>query len=255
MTVKTYFILFAALLSAILHATASSETDYIDEQLALIQTEFNVQVHYQYDTNLFFPPEWQIPYLALSASEIDVAEVTRLLPTIRQFLATHPVSVVRVDLEHIYLLRELSFLGKPYGGTHKDKSIYIICNGVENRYNDEFMLCRLHSEFSSILLEHHSFPTNAWNQLNPEGFTYSGNGFKMVDNPCRFDFSERARSEGFLLIYSQSSLENDFNMLSAWLFTKKGELDGVSQQHSKIQQKQAIAEQFYISVSGQYSFD
>ena len=128
MTTKTYLILFATLLSATLHATASPETDSIDGQLTQIQTEFNVQVHYQYNTNLFFPPEWQIPSLALAASEIEVAEVTRLIPIIRQFLASHPISVVRTDLEHIYLLRELSFRGKPYGSTHRDRSIYIICN-------------------------------------------------------------------------------------------------------------------------------
>ncbi len=255
MTTKATSILFAALLSAAFHATASPETDYIDEQLALIQTEFSVQVHYQYDTNLFFPPEWQNPSLVLAASEIDVAEVTRLLPIIQQFLDAHPVSVVRTDLENIYLLRELSFRGKPYGGTHKDKSMYIICDGVDKRYDDEFMLCRLHSEFSSILLEHHAFPTNSWNQLNPAGFTYSGNGFGMVDNPSRFDSTDRSCSDGFLVNYCRSSLENDFNMISSWLFTKKDALDDVSRRHGKISQKQALAEQFYLSISDQYRFD
>lgn len=255
MTAKVTSILFTALLSAVLHTAASPETDYIDGQLALIQTEFNVQIHYQYDTNLFFPPEWQIPSLDLSASEIDIAEVTRLLPVIQQFLAAHPGSVVRADLEHIYLLKELSFRGKPYGSTHKDKSMYIICNGVENRYDDEFMLCRLHSEFSSILLEHHAFPANSWSRLNPEGFTYSGSGFEVVDNPSCYDSTDRSCSDGFLVNYCRSSLQNDFNMISSWLFTRKVELDGISQKHVKIQQKQALAEQFYTSLSGQYTFD
>jgi len=255
MRAKETSILFATFLLVTLHATASPKTDYIDRQLASIQMGFNVQIHYQYDPILFFPPEWQTPSLALAASEIEVNEVVRLIPIIQQFLAMHPASVVRADLEHIYLLRELSFRGKRYGGTHKDKSIYIICNGTENRYDDEFMFCRLHSEFSSILLEHHPFPTDAWNQLNPEGFTYSGNGFEVVDNPSCYDSTDRSCSEGFLVNYCRSSLENDFNMISSWLFTKKSELDNLSQQHSKIQQKQAMVEQFYISVSGQYSFD
>lgn len=255
MTTKNYIIVFATFLLAIIHAGASLETEYIDEQLNSIQTEFNVQVHYQYDTNLFFPHEWQTPALALSASEIDTAEVTRLIPIIQRFLAAHPISVVRADLEHIYLLRELSFLGKPYGGTHKDKSMYIICDGVANRYDDEFILRRLHSEFSSILRKYHTFPTHSWIQLNPVGFTYSGNGFEMVDRPSRYDFSEHTRSEGFLLVYSQSSLENDFNMISAWLFTKKSDLDNISQRYEKIHQKQTLAEQFYFSISELYSFD
>lgn len=255
MTAKAYFILIATLLATASTATASPETDYIDGQLALIQTEFNVQVHYQYNTNLFFPPEWKIPSLALAASEIEANEVVRLIPIIQQFLAMHPTSVVRADLEHIYLLKELSFRGKPYGGTHKNKSMYIICNGADNRYDTEFMLCRLHSEFSSILFEYHAFPSDAWKQLNPDGFTYSGNGFEMVDNPSCYDNTNRSCSDGFLVNYCRSSLENDFNMVSSWLFTKKGKLDDVSLLHGKIQQKQSLAEQFYSSISTQYSFD
>ena len=255
MPIKTTSILFAALLLASFHATASPETDYIDGQFALIQTEFNIQIHYQYNPELFFPTNWLSPSLALAASEIEVSEVTRLLPTIQQFLDTHPVSVVGTELEHIYLLKELSFRGKSYGGTHQDKSMYIISAGLENRFDDEFMACRLHSEFSSILLEHHSFPTDSWNQINPKGFTYSGSGFEMVDNPSCYDSTDRSCSDGFLVNYCRSSLQNDFNMISSWLFTKKSDLDTHSQQYDRLRQKQAIAEQFYTSLSDQYTFD
>lgn len=255
MTAKVHSTLLPALLLAAFTATASPETDYLDGQAASIQTEFNVQVHYQYDTNLFFPAEWQIPSLALDASEIEVAEAARMMPIIRQFLAAHPVSVVSKDLDHIYLLGKLSFRGKAYGGTHKDKSMYIVCNGEANRYDTEFMLCRLHSEFSSILFEHYPFPTNSWHQLNPVGFFYSGNGFEMLGNSSCYDRTDRSCSDGFLVNYCRTSLENDFNMISSWLFTKKNELDALSQQYGKIQQKQAMAEQFYVSVSAEYSFD
>ncbi|MEN7973888.1 MAG: hypothetical protein ABFR47_08645 [Verrucomicrobiota bacterium] len=254
MTAKTSSILIATLLATVFYANASTETDYLDDQLAQIQAEFNVQVHYRYDANLFFPPEWHLQNLALSASEIEIGEATRMIAVIRQFLAAHPASVIHTELEHIYLLKELNFGGKSYGGTHQKKSMYITCNGIENGYVDDFMLCRLQSEFSSILFENHSFPTNNWILLNPQGFTYSGSGFEVLGNPCLYDYSDHLRAEGFLLIYSQSSLENDFNMISSWLFTKKGELDAVSQQHAKIQQKQDLVEQFYKSLNAQYNF-
>ena len=117
------------------------------------------------------------------------------------------------------------------------------------------MACRLHSEFSSILLEHHSFPTDSWKQINPKGFTYSGSGFEMVDNPSCYDSTDRSCSDGFLVNYCRSSLQNDFNMISSWLFTKKADLDTLSQQHGKLRQKQTIAEQFYTSLSDQYTFN
>lgn len=252
---KTLSILCTALLMIFSEVSASPETDYIDQEVALIQAEFGVQIHYRYDALSYFPPEWQQPALALSAAEIDVAEATRLLPGIRQFLETHPEPVIRADLENIYLLRALSFKGKPYGGTHQGKSIYIVCDGLQNRYDDAFMLRRLHSEFSSLLVVHHSFPTNSWTQLNPQGFTYSGNGFEMVDNPSRYDSTERSCSDGFLVNYCRSSVQNDFNIVSAWLFTKRSELDSLSQQYNRLRQKQDVAEQFYSSLSSQYNFD
>jgi hypothetical protein len=243
------------LLTSLVTVTASPETDYIDGQIAGIRTNFNVEIHYQYTPELFFPTNWLHPVLALSASEIEVAEVTRLLPVIQQFLNAHPAPVVRSDLEHIYLLKELSFRGKPYGSTHRAKSMYIICAGEEKRYSDEFMACRLHSEFSSILLEHHVFPSDSWNEINPAGFFYSGTGFEVVDNPSCYDSTERSCSDGFVVNYCRSSLENDFNMLSSWLFTKKDDLDTLSQQHDRLRQKQILAEQFYTSLNGQYTFD
>lgn len=252
---KTSSILCAVLLTLLPQASASLETDYIDQQIALIQTDFGVQVHYRYDPLTFFPAEWKQPALALTAVEIDVSEATRLLPLIRQFLEIHPGPVVHADLENIYLLRELSFKGKPYGGTHRDKNMYIVCDGVRNRYDDAFLLRRLHSEFSSILLVRHPFPTNNWIQFNPEGFTYSGNGFEMVDNPSRYDHTDRSCSDGFLINYCRSSVQNDFNIVSSWLFTKKKELDTLSQQHTRLREKQNIAEQFYTSLSDQYTFD
>lgn len=255
MPAKVHSMLLPALLLAVFAATASPETDYLDEQAASIQTGFNVQVHYLYDTNLFFPADWQLPALALDASEIEVAEAVRMMPIIRQFLTAHPVSVVSKDLDHIYLLGGLSFRGKAYGSTHKDKSMYIVCNGEANRYSAEFMLCRLHSEFSSILFGHYPFPSNSWRQLNPEGFFYSGNGFEMLGNSSCYDSTDRSCSDGFLVNYCRTSLENDFNMIAAWLFTKKSELDALSQQYGKIQQKQDMVEQFYVSVSGEYNFD
>lgn len=247
--------LLSVQLFAALYVPASPETDHIDKEIALIQAEFNVQVHYLYDTNVYFPKEWMEPSLDLNAGEMDVVEVTRLLPLIRTFLTQHPTELVRNELEGIYLLKALSFRGKAYGSTHADKGMYIVSTGITDRYSDEFMLCRLHSEFSSILLEHHVFPADRWNQIHPDGFVYSGTGFEMVDNPSCYDSTDRSCSDGFLVNYCRSSMQNDFNIVSSWLFTKKDKLDALSQKYPKIRQKQVLAEQFYQSLSTKYVFN
>jgi hypothetical protein len=227
----------------------------MDEQIQLIQSEFNVRIHYRYNPDLFFPEAWKQPSLNMAASEIEVSESVRLVPIIRQFLETHPAPLVRDDLQHIYLLKTLSFRGRLYGSTHQNKSMYIICDGVSNRYDDDFMARRLHSEFSSILMEQHPFPSLRWSRINPAGFRYAGNGFEMVDNASRYDSTERSCSEGFLVNYCRSSLQNDFNIISAWLFTRKDELDTLANQHDRLRQKLTLTEQFYASLSDQYTFD
>ena len=253
---QTYLSRAATMLMVILPVGVSAlEVAQIDVEIISIQKDFNVQVHYPYDRDLFFPTAWKTPSNEMLAKQIELAEVARLLPIIRDFLSDHPLSVIHSDLDHIYLLAELSFRGKAYGSTYEKKSIYLVCKGIEQRYTAEFLEQRLHSEFSSILLRRHSFPARQWSQINPPGFSYSGNGFEVVNHPSRYDFSERAHSEGFLLVYSQSSLENDFNMMASWLFTKKDALDEISEKHEKMRLKQALAEQFYQSLSDQYRFD
>ena len=231
------------------------ETTQIDGEIASIQQDFNVQIHCTYDRDLFFPASWKSASSEMFAKQVERVEVARLLPSIRTFLSAHPLSVIHSDLDHIYVLGELSFKGKDYGSTYNNKSIYLTCKDVGSRYTEEFLAQRLHSEFSSILLRHHPFPSLQWTQINPRDFRYSGTGFEVVHLSSRYDFSEHFCAEGFLLSYSRSSMENDFNMISAWLFTKKDALDAVSLQHNKIKLKQTIAEQFYTSVSDQYHFD
>ena len=62
------------------------------------------------------------------------------------------------------------------------------------------------------------------------------------------------REEGFLVKYSKSSMENDFNMISAWLFTKPDELETIALQSVRMNRKIMLAEEFYRSVSDQYVF-
>lgn len=227
----------------------------IDREVAAIQNDFNVQVHCAYDRDRFFPGAWLSPDVDATGRQMEPEETARVLPLIRTFLSSHPLSVIHADLHDIYLLGGLVCCGKEYGSTYADKGIYLVSKGEAQRYTDEFIVQRLHSEFSSILLRHHRFPSEQWQQINSDGFRYSGSGYELLDNPSRYDCTEQSCAEGFLLTYSTSSMENDFNMISSWLFTKRAELDAVARKYAKIQSKQRLAEQFYLSLSSQYTFD
>jgi len=122
------------------------------------------------------------------------------------------------------------------------------------KYDVNFIRRRLHSEFSSILRDYTPFPDQEWLQLNPAGFSYTGTGFEMLDDPDIYKESEEDLSEGFLCKYSRSSLENDFNMIAAELFTQPDSLETLAGQYPVIGSKLNLAKAFYRSLSDDYRF-
>lgn len=249
---------FIAIVLALLCAPASSlsaeiDADDLDLKLAELETRYHVQIHYRYDPSTFFPPEWTAPALDILAEEIHWKDAEALAPALQQFLAAHPAAVLEGHLEHIYLLGRLSFHGRDYGSTYAENSIYVVWDR-SRKYTLPFVLERLHSEFSSILREQYVFPTDRWMHANPPNFRYTGTGFEMLGDNDIYASTEQHWADGFLYTYSRSSMENDFNMISAWLFTKPEELDDIASQSTRIRRKIMLAEEFYRSVSDQYAF-
>lgn len=249
---------FLAIVLALLCSLASSLFAAIDPQdldlaLAELETRYHVQIHYQYDPSTFFPPAWTAPSMDLIAEQIHWKDVDALTVTLEQFLTSHPAAVIQGNLEHIYLLGQLSFQGREYGGTHTDKSIYVVWDR-SRKYTRPFILERLHSEFSSALRDHHAFPSDRWMQVNPSNFHYTGTGFEMLGDGNIYESTDQEWADGFLYKYSRSSMENDFNMISAWLFTKPDVLQTIAMQSTRMHRKIMLAEEFYMSVSDQYAF-
>jgi len=249
---------FLAIVLALLCSLASSlfaaiDLENLDLALAELETRYHVQIHYQYDPSTFFPQAWTAPSMDLLAKEIHWKDAAALAPVLEQFLTAHPAAVIEENLEHIYLLGRLSFQGREYGGTHTNKCIYIVWDRAR-KYTLPFILERLHSEFSSTLRDHHAFPSDRWMQINPPNFHYTGTGFEMLGDDRIYESTNQEWVDGFLVKYSKSSMENDFNMISAWLFTKPDELESISLQSARINRKILLAEEFYRSVSDQYAF-
>lgn len=218
----------------------------IEAEVQAIKTGTGVQVHYLYDAARFFPQDWQDEELSPHGQQLPLEEVKRLIPLIKRFLSSYAAGLIRSDLSDIYLVGELSFYGKNYGGTSFLSSIYI---NSRDEIPDGFLLARMHSEFSSILLRKHAFPKEAWGQLNPPQFKYVGSGVKMLGQRDLYGQTSQLLSSGFVVKYAQSSLENDFNMIWDWLFTKRGRLDQLCEKHPLIRKKRDLALEFYQSLS------
>ena len=249
---------FIAIVLALLCSPASSlsadiDVEDLDRKLDELETRYQVQIHYRYDSATFFPSEWTLPALDLLAEEIHWKDAEALVPALQQFMAAHPAAVIEGHLEHIYLLGRLSFQGRDYGSTYAENSIYMVWDR-SRKYTLPFILERLHSEFSSILREQYVFPTDRWKHTNPPNFRYTGTGFEMLGDNDIYECTARQWADGFLYQYSRSSMENDFNMISAWLFTKPDALEDIASQSARIRRKIMLAEEFYRSVSDQYAF-
>lgn len=228
-----------------LTAGQAAPRDNIEREIQRLHAETGVRIHYLYDPTCYFPAEWRNDDIAPEAEPLPLDEVRYVLPVVRRFLSAYPVELLRQNLTAIYLASRFQFYGKNYGGTSFQSSIYLAC--PENA-PDEFLLARLHSEFSSILLRKHAFPKEAWRQLLPPQFRYLGSGVAMLGQRNLYAQDSRLLADGFIVRYAQSSLENDFNMMADWLFTKPAKLDALCRKYPLLRQKRDLVVQFYQSI-------
>jgi hypothetical protein len=215
--------------------------------VARIQRAFNVQVHYCYDPATYFPPDWSREPASASGSQIDDAEAARTVELIDAFLSKYPLRLIQNSLRHVYLLGRLSVYGRNFGGTYYADRIYLVNEGLGAGYSSGFLLAALHHEFSSILYGNYGFPKEQWNNVNGEGWQYTGYGraFDVLERVNLFEHTERLHRQGFLMMYSQASLEEDFNTYAEYLFTEPLWLISAATKHQKIWLKLRIVVAFY----------
>ena len=94
-------------------------------------------------------------------------------------------------------------------------------------------------------MENYSFPKEKWSNVNPHDFKYRGSGVEMLGEDDLFGKSEELLITGFLVKYSQSSMENDFNIMTAWLFVKRDQLKECAEKYPKIKQKVLLCISFF----------
>jgi len=226
----------------------------IDQRIQEMRFEFNVQIFYRFDPALFFPPKWRNrPYFG-KGKQISESDLDRAVAVCKQFLSEHPKPVIQKNLTHIFLLGDLEFNGLQYGGTYIQSAIYVMSDGLAKGYTVDFLRSMCHAEFSSILFRNYPFPSDEWSQLNPKDFRYGNSGAEFLRQDNVRGTSDELQSNGFLIKYSQSTLEDDFNVMTEWLFAKPAELESVAERFEVIRKKREIAIRFYQSIDPNYHF-
>ena len=243
------------MVGVVLCSPPPTRADSISDGVTRIQKRHQVRVHYDYGSEDFFPEKWRKAPISATGSQLDQAEVRRLIPFIEHFLERYPKSVIKKHLKHIYLLSSLRCYGKRYGGTSSNDAIYITSRGARNGFSREFVLGRMYSEFSSILFRSTAFPEREWKALNPLDFKYVGSGQKMLGQANLYSQSEELLQQGFINRYAQSDVENDFNMMTDWLFTRPRRLRELGQLHPRIKAKTELTIKFYRSLDRDFEFE
>ncbi|MGE4457351.1 MAG: hypothetical protein AB7E13_10460 [Arcobacteraceae bacterium] len=224
------------------------------QQLSQIDALYGVKINTVYRDTLFFPKKWlQAPIFA-TGKQISPSQLPRALSITDTFLSQYPLDILHKHLHTIFFLEELSFYSKKYGGTsnHRSKAIYITVK--EKTHSDDYLLGLMHSEFSSILFHSYTFPTKEWESLNPASFKYVGKGHFMLGQTDLYGQSEILLKQGFLVKYSQANVENDFNQIVRWLFTKPNDLALLMQKYPIIKAKVALTIRFYRSIDPAFTF-
>lgn len=250
----SFFILFSLLLQFKGFCALEASDKGIEKQIHTIKQTFNVQVHYLYSSQKYFPEKWLKAPISGEGGQLALDEVERILPLIQKALSAYPRSVIEENLVNVYLLNKLMFYGKSFGATNSKTNLYIKSQGKAKGYSDSFIISRIHSEFSSILMRNYEFPKEEWENINPREFKYLGAGKKMLGQKKLYGQNNELLSRGFLVKYSQSSLENDFNLISDWLFTRYSQLVELGEKHEKIRLKMNLAVRFYKSIDNRFEF-
>ncbi len=221
----------------------------IRKEVRDIQKKFRVRVHYRYDEELYFPAGSTLERFNSSAIQLSEAEIRRALPIVRVFLSNYPRRILRRHLGDIYLMRELKMGGGGWGGTYYKKGIYINC-----RASQRFILSTMFHEISSMLMKTYRFPERAWLRVNGSEARYIGTRHFADGQNSGGSSSKQGLEMGFVTNYAHSSLENDFNEMSEYLFTRYYRLRHLGKEYPKIGEKMELAIDFYKGIDDEFEF-
>lgn len=224
----------------------------IESQVAQIYRDYGVRILYQYDRDKYFGIKSKSPPINAQGEQLSDDEILRILPVIKEFLSVYSKDVIAKNLKVIYLTKKLFLYGKSFGASYGGKALYIKSEGIYKGFTHEFLLGTMHAEFSSILMKNYSFPENEWKSKNPLNFQYVGNGRDMLGTGNSYSQTPELLTKGLICEYAQASVEEDFNMMVYWLFTKPNELKALAKKYPIINSKMWMVIDFYqLSVDSQ----
>jgi hypothetical protein len=220
-----------------------------------ITSKYKINIVYEINEDFFSPLENPpIPAGPARNSKIKPIKHRVLLryPAIlKEAFEKYPVYIISNYLKAIYFSGEIDADGFKYGGTYDPfrKIVYLVDDGTKSNSD---AVSTFHHEFSSLLLNSHSFFINPWTDNNPGNFKYLGDKYDSWKTLQKeIDISRESSEDyrkGFMSTYGQTNFENDFNEYSGMIFTYPEKFKKIMSQYPRVRAKFKIWLDFYQKI-------
>ena len=214
-----------------------------------LEVDYGVEIIFD---EVQFPIEW-----GLYAGTYDIVPTEYRLVALEDLsidLGKYDPDFIRANLDRIYIVDYLAFLGYEYGGTIHFELLWLYIHrlwlGDDSSWADA---SGFHHEFSSILMYTypHVFSQTEWIALNPSDFQYwrDQSGWENIaSGRIGLIGDEEDYSIGFLCEYGQLTFEEDINTYAQYLIAKPELLEEIMLQYPIVEQKALLLEGFYSQI-------
>ncbi|MBU0488132.1 MAG: hypothetical protein KKA07_07415 [Bacteroidetes bacterium] len=226
-------------------------------QEKIVDERTGIEIIFSAEGNIF-PDSWLSTTIDAKGISLDPEEYSRSKTVILQALLKYPIAVIKKNLKRIYILKEIEFYGKTFGGTNSTDIVYLSQNGTKNGYSNFYFEQLFHAEFSSILLRNYPqyFDKTNWLKNNSSEFSYGDGGVNALKKNLSSErFDAKINEMGLINQYATSSMENDFNSFAKNLFLPKFGFSELIDKYALLKNKRALIIAFYGKIDSSFSED
>jgi len=235
---KTLLPLF--IIGFLLIAASYPKDMYVDERTS-------TEVFFTTTDNMF-PKHWYGNQINAEAQSLDRTERLRVIFILDKAFEKYPETVLKNELDRVYVLKSLKFYGVSYGGTNSKNTVYLADDGNNPFYTNHFIEGVFHHEFSSVLLRTYAnlLDEEVWEAINSSHFIYGNGGvIAILNGEASVALDTKLFALGFLTKYSESAIEEDINVFAQNLFNGGHEFWEAVDAHKKIRKKATLLIDFY----------
>jgi hypothetical protein len=200
------------------------------------------------------PVQWRKEPIKGTVEPIPVSEIYPLVKRLESCIRKYPEHILKENLSEILLVRHLIFFKHYYPGTYTHNRIWLAIADSLKNWSPEFLESVFHRELSSILLNNYPryFNGTEWEKLLPEGVEWEQADYFTLDS-AQLALEPEWLALGFLNAWAASSLENDFNAISARLFSGDKEFWHWVEEYPILRKKVLLSVQFYFSIDTRFT--